>query len=57
LAQSKKRLFYYNETVFHTSVKIKPIALFGYKPEARLKAKKLGLKYYRSVKEFFKQNG
>lgn len=56
LPQSKKRLFHYNEAVFHTNVKIKPIAVFGYKKEARMKAKKLGLQYYRSANEFFKHH-
>ncbi|MCB9809145.1 hypothetical protein H6776_01975 [Candidatus Nomurabacteria bacterium] len=54
LAQTKKRLFQYNEAVFHSDVPITPIAIFGYKKEARQKAKELGLPYFRSVNEFLK---
>lgn len=52
LAKTKKRLFQYNEAVFHSDVDITPIAIFGYKKEARVKAKELGLEYFRSANEF-----
>jgi len=57
LANTKKRLFQYNEAVFHSDVPIKPVAIFGYKKEARLKAKELGLEYFRSASEFLKKYG
>ena len=57
LAKTKKRLFQYNEAVFHSDVPIEPIAIFGYKKEARLKARQLGLEHFRSVNEFIKKYG
>ena len=57
LPKTKKRLFQYNEAVFHSDVSIEPVAIFGYKKESRQKAKKLGLEYFRSVNEFYKKYG
>jgi hypothetical protein len=54
LPKSKYRLAEYNEAVFLKPVKIIPIALFGYRKRARKLAKKYGLDYFRSAKEFFK---
>lgn len=53
LPKEKFRLVQYNEAVFHKDVKIKPLALFGYKKNAREKAKKLGLPYYTTAKKFY----
>lgn len=53
LPKSKQRLSLYNEAVFHTNVAITPVAIFGYKKEARLKAKALNLPHYRSANAFF----
>jgi len=56
LLKQKYRLVEYNEAVFHKDLKIKPIALFGYRKEAREKAKKLGLPYYVTAKKFCEKN-
>ncbi len=53
LKKQKYRLVLYNEAVFHKPIKIVPIAIFGYRKEARALAKKLGLAHYRSTKEFY----
>lgn len=50
----KHRLIEYNEAAFTKPIKIKPIALFGYRKQAREIAKKYNLPYFRSAKEFFK---
>jgi len=55
LPKQKFRLAEYNEAVFHKTIKIKPIALFGYKSETRKVAKKLGLPCYASAREFYKE--
>lgn len=54
LPVSKYRLVEYNEVVFNKKIKIKPVALFGYRKETRVIARKLNLPCYRSAKEFFK---
>jgi len=56
LLKQKYRLVEYNEAVFHKDLKIKPIALFGYRKEAREKAKKLGLPHYVTAKKFCEKN-
>jgi len=53
LAKQKYRLVEYNEVLFHKPVKIRPIAIFGYKKKARELAKKLGLKHFISAKKFY----
>ena len=53
LPREKYRLVEYNEVIFHSPVKIKPIGLFGYRPEARVMARKLGLPCFISAKEFY----
>jgi hypothetical protein len=53
LPKEKYRLVEYNEIVFTKPIKIKPIAIFGYKKESRNLAKKLKLKHYISAKSFF----
>ena len=55
LPKSKYRLAEYNEAVFLKPVHITPIALFGYRDQTRKLAKKYGLKYFRSAREFYKK--
>ena len=58
LEKSKHKLVEYNEAVFYKTIKIKPVALFGYAAHTRVLAKKYNLPYFRSAKEFCKkQNG
>lgn len=54
LPKQKFRLVEYNEAVFHKPVKIKPIAIFGYRKETSEIAEKLNLPHYVSAKHFFK---
>ncbi|MFC1755439.1 hypothetical protein ACFL96_18960 [Thermoproteota archaeon] len=53
LPKSKHRLVEYNEIVFHKPVKIKPVAIYGYRKEARALAKKQGLPHFISAKTFW----
>ena len=53
LPGSKYRLVEYNEAVFQKPIKIKPVALFGYRPETRIIAKELGLRCFRSAMQFY----
>ncbi len=55
LPRSKYRLVEYNEAVFLRTVKIVPIALFGYRKHTKILAKKYNLKYFRSAKEFYER--
>ncbi len=55
LPRSKHRLVEYNEAVFLNPVKIKPIALFGYRKKARTLANKYGLRYFKSAKDFYER--
>ncbi len=55
LPKQKFRLVTYNEAVFHSPVKIEPIAIFGYRKEAYEVARRLGLPHYVSAKEFYKK--
>ncbi len=55
LKKQKYRLVLYNEAVFHKAIKIKPIAIFGYRKEARAIAKRLNLPHYLSTKEFYEK--
>jgi len=55
LTKQKYRLVEYNEVVFHKTIKIKPIAIFGYRKEARKVAKKLGLPHYVTAKKFYEK--
>ena len=55
LPEQKYRLVTYNEAVFNKQVKIKPIAIFGYRKNSRELAKFSGLPHYISVKEFYKK--
>jgi hypothetical protein len=54
LPKQKFRLVEYNEAVFHSPVKIKPVAIFGYHPETINIARKLGLPHYISAKQFYR---
>jgi hypothetical protein len=49
----KFRLVEYNEAVFYKPIKIKPIAIFGYRKATPLIAEKLNLPHYVSAKHFF----
>ena len=55
LPKSKYRLVEYNEVIFHKPIKIKPIAIYGYKKETRKIAKELNLPHYISAKDFYKK--
>lgn len=55
MSKQKYRLALYNEVIFHKPVKIKPVALFGYKKKARTIAKKLGLPHYVSARKFYEK--
>lgn len=55
LPKEKFRLALYNEAVFEKPVKIIPVAVFGYRPEARQIARELGLPCFRSAAEFTKR--
>ena len=53
LLQQKYRLVEYNEVIFHKPVKIKPIAIFGYRKNVREIARRLGLPCFVSAKKFY----
>ena len=53
LPKSKYRLAEYNEAMFFQPIKIRPIGLFGYRAETRKAAKRLGLRYFRTAKDFY----
>jgi len=55
LPKSKYRLVQYNEAVFLKPIKIKPVALFGYRKKARVLANKYGLKHFKSAKDFYRK--
>jgi hypothetical protein len=54
LPRQKYRLVEYNEAVYHNPVKIKPVAIFGYRKETSKIAEKLNLPHYVSAKHFYK---
>jgi hypothetical protein len=54
LPRKKFRLVEYNEATFHRIIRIKPIAIFGYRKETARIAKKLNLPHYVSAKHFWK---
>ena len=56
LSMQKHRLVEYNEAVFYKSIKIHPVAVFGYRKEARMIAKKCNLPHFRSAGEFYKKS-
>lgn len=51
--EAKRRLLSYNEVIFHKSVPIEPVALFGYSAFSRAQARKLGIPHFRSARKFF----
>jgi hypothetical protein len=53
LSKQKHKLIEYNEAIFHRPVKIKPVAIFGYKKIAKEVAKKYGLPHFVSAKKFY----
>lgn len=53
LPKTKYKLIQYNEIIFNKEVNIQPIAIYGYRKEAREIAKNLGLPHYRNAKEFY----
>ena len=53
LPQTKFRLAEYNEAVFHKTIKIRPVAIFGYRSETRRIAKALNLPCFVSAKYFY----
>ncbi len=53
LPKSKYKLVEYNEVIFNKSIKIKPVAIFGYRKIAKEIAKKYDLPYFRTAKEFY----
>jgi hypothetical protein len=55
LPKSKYRLVEYNEAVFLKPIKIKPVALFGYRKKSRTLANKYGLKHFNSAKDFYER--
>ncbi|MFH1175025.1 MAG: hypothetical protein V1725_07885 [archaeon] len=54
LQKEKYRLVEYNEAVFHKPIRIVPVAIFGYRKEARTLAKKHHLPHHMSAKAFWK---
>jgi len=53
LPLQKYRLVEYNEAVFHKTIKIIPVALFGYRKETSNIADKVNLPHFVSSKHFF----
>jgi hypothetical protein len=53
LPKQKFRLIEYNEAIFHKPIKIKPIAIFGYRKNTAKIAEKLNLPHYVSAKQFY----
>lgn len=53
LPKQKYRLVEYDEAVFTKPIKIRPVAIFGYRSETRELARKLGLHCYVSAKDFY----
>jgi len=53
MPKSKYKLVEYNEAIFLKPLKIKPIALFGYRKETRKIARELNLPCFASSKQFY----
>lgn len=53
LSKKKYRLVQYNEAIFHKTINIKPVAIYGYTRKARAVAKKSGLPSFPSAKKFY----
>jgi hypothetical protein len=54
LPKQKFRLVEYNEAVYHNAVRIRPVAIFGYRKETARISEKLNLPHYVSAKHFWK---
>jgi hypothetical protein len=55
LTHEKYRLVMYNEVVFNKTIKIKPVAIFGYSKDSRKIAQELNLPHYNSAKQFYEK--
>ncbi len=55
LSKQKYKLIQYNEIVFNNPIKIKPIAIFGYRKIAREIAKQHNLPHFISAKNFYEK--
>jgi len=55
LERQKYKLIQYNESVFHKSIKIEPIAIYGYRKEARKIAKQYNLPHFTTAKKFYEK--
>jgi hypothetical protein len=55
LSRAKNRLVRYNEAVFLKPIKIRPIALFGYRKTAKQLADRYGLAHYKSAGNFYER--
>lgn len=53
LSKTKYRLIEYAEIIFHKPVKIKPVAIFGYRKNSREIAKKYRLPHFVTAKKFY----
>lgn len=53
LPKQKKRLIEYSEIIFHKPIKIKPIAIYGYRKISREISKKYNLPHFISAKKFY----
>lgn len=56
LPKQKYKLVEYNEIIFHKPIKIKPIAIFGYKKITKEISKKYNLPCFRTAKEFWNKH-
>lgn len=54
LPKTKYRLVEYAEVIFNSPIKIEPVAIFGYRKEARKIAKKLGLPHFVTAEKFYR---
>ena len=52
LSKQKHKLIEYNEVIFHKPLKVRPVAVFGYKKIARDIARKYNLPHFVSAKKF-----
>jgi len=55
LPKQKHRLVEYNEVIFHKPIKVTPIAVFGYRKEAKKIADRYGLPHFVSAREFYRK--
>jgi len=55
LPKSKFKLVEYNEIIFQKTIKIMPVAIFGYSKKTKEIAKRFNLPHYKSAKSFYKK--